>query len=85
MCVFSDSISGTVQKDTYVGDEAQSQRDILNLGYPIEQGIVYNWDDMEKVKFIFSYLFDPVYRMKCSALRFVVNSFLEHHSPNDDL
>ena len=32
-----------------MGEVAQTMRGVLKLHYPIEHGIVTNWDDMEKV------------------------------------
>ena len=39
---------GREQKNSYVGDEAQNKRGVLPLKYPMEHGIVANWDDMER-------------------------------------
>ncbi|KAH0765540.1 hypothetical protein KY285_001411 [Solanum tuberosum] len=36
-------------KHTYVGDEALVLRGLLVLKYPIEHGIVRNWNDMENL------------------------------------
>merc|ERR1712164_158999 len=36
-------------KDYYVGEEAQQKRGILLLKYPLEHGVITNWDDMEKI------------------------------------
>ena len=33
----------------YIGDDAQAKRGILKLRYPIQRGIITNWDDMEKI------------------------------------
>lgn len=57
-CVFPSMVgrprqesSGMVQQDKeiFIGDEAQQRRGVLKLQSPIEEGIVTNWDDMEKI------------------------------------
>ena len=40
---------GTEKKDVLIGQEAQEKRGILVMKHPIEQGVINNWDDMEKV------------------------------------
>lgn len=39
----------SAQSDTYVGDQACAKAGVLLLKYPMERGIVTNWDDMEKL------------------------------------
>ena len=54
------SLVGVEVKSEYIGDEAQKMRGVLNLKYPIESGIVNDWEDMEKV---WSYCFDNELRV----------------------
>jgi len=42
-------MAGAAEGDTFVGSKAEELRGILTLKYPIEHGIVTNWDDMEKI------------------------------------
>ncbi|KAK2949120.1 putative Actin [Blattamonas nauphoetae] len=37
------------EKECYIGEEAQLKRGALVLGYPIQKGIITNWDDMVRV------------------------------------
>jgi len=43
------SIPGLDQKDIYIGEEAISKRGALQVESPIKEGIIRNWEDMEKV------------------------------------
>jgi len=40
---------GVPKKEFFVGDDAMAKRGILTIRYPIEHGVVTNWDDMEKI------------------------------------
>ena len=40
---------GVACKEEYLGDEALQKRGMLKITYPIENGVVKDWDDMEKI------------------------------------
>lgn len=44
-----------------IGDRLYPMRNTLSLSYPIERGVVTNWDDMEQ---IWRYMFDQDLRIK---------------------
>ncbi|XP_041478471.1 actin-like isoform X2 [Lytechinus variegatus] len=52
---YKKSYSGVRTGETFIGDAIYKRREALSLNYPIEHGIVRDWDDMEK---IWHYLFD---------------------------
>jgi actin-related protein len=44
-------IMGVGEKDVYIGEEAHSLKDILDLNYPIEHGIITNWNNIVNFQF----------------------------------
>ena len=47
--VFSSVFGSHHLEDHKIDEEIRSKREILSLRYPIERGIITNWDDMEKI------------------------------------
>jgi len=46
---YKSAMAGVGQKDLYIGDEAVEKRGVLTLKYPVANGVVTDWDDMEKI------------------------------------
>lgn len=42
-------LAGALEGDTFIGSKAQELRGLLKINYPLEHGIVTDWDDMEKI------------------------------------
>lgn len=40
---------GIGTKDLYIGEEAQQKRGVLKISYPIESGIVKDWEQMQQI------------------------------------
>ena len=40
---------GADDKDCYIGEDAINKKGVLSLKYPLNNGIVKNWGDMEKI------------------------------------
>ena len=47
--VFPSIVGQNYQKHSFIGLEAQKRRPILTLTYPVERGIITNWDDIEQL------------------------------------
>lgn len=42
-------MAGSLEGETFIGRRAQELRGLLKIKYPIEHGIVKDWDDMERI------------------------------------
>ncbi|XP_071334459.1 uncharacterized protein [Trachinotus anak] len=46
---YEDVMNSSVEREIYIGHEAQHMRGVLALQHPIKNGIIRNWDEMEKI------------------------------------
>lgn len=42
-------LAGGLEGDTFIGNRAQELRGLLKIRYPLEHGVVTDWDDMERI------------------------------------
>jgi centractin len=42
-------MTGGLETDLFLGSQAEEYRGLLNIRYPMEHGLVKDWNDMEKV------------------------------------
>lgn len=43
------AMPGSDKKDFFIGEEATAKKGVLSLTYPLEHGVINDWNDMEKV------------------------------------
>ena len=43
------ALAGALEGDVFIGPRAQELRGLLKINYPLEHGIVTDWDDMERI------------------------------------
>uniref|UniRef100_A0A672Z986 Si:ch211-241j12.3 n=1 Tax=Sphaeramia orbicularis TaxID=375764 RepID=A0A672Z986_9TELE len=46
---YEEIMNSSAEREVYIGHEAQHMRGVLALKHPIRNGIIRNWDDMEKI------------------------------------
>lgn len=56
-------MAGALEGELFVGPKAEEFRGLLNIRYPMEHGIVTDWNDMER---IWSYVYSKVSVLDCS-------------------
>ena len=43
------AMAGALEGEVFIGQKAADLRGLLKINYPLEHGIVTDWDDMEKI------------------------------------
>ncbi|KAJ8397612.1 hypothetical protein AAFF_G00436110 [Aldrovandia affinis] len=46
---YEEIMNGNFERESYIGHEAQHMRGVLALKYPMKNGVIHNWDEMEQI------------------------------------
>uniref|UniRef100_A0A8C4RF85 Uncharacterized LOC114648438 n=2 Tax=Erpetoichthys calabaricus TaxID=27687 RepID=A0A8C4RF85_ERPCA len=46
---YEEVMNGTMERETYIGHDAQHMRGVLTLKYPVQNGVIKNWNDIENI------------------------------------
>lgn len=76
-------LAGALEGEVFIGQRAQELRGLLKIRYPLEHGIVTDWDDMEKIwQHVYTEelktLSEEVY--SCSSVALLIGSLLPYSS-----
>lgn len=71
-------MAGAIQDDLFIGRRAQELRGLLKIKYPMEHGVVTDWDDMERI-------WSWVYAEGLKALSEEVRCLVHQHITADSL
>jgi Actin len=63
-------LAGSLEGDVFIGQRAQELRGLLKIKYPLEHGIVTDWDDMER---IWQFVYNEELKTLSEEVSFVVN------------
>lgn len=72
-------MAGAVEGDTFIGRKAQELRGLLRLKYPMEHGVITDFDDMEK---IWSYIYSEELKTLSEEVR-IRRTAIRHHAEAD--
>lgn len=69
-------MAGALEGDIFVGPKAEEHRGLLSIRYPMEHGIVTDWNDMERIwNYIYSKVMLSNYRKTAQC-----HSLIQFHS-----
>ena len=67
-------MAGALEGDMFVGQRADDHRGLLSIKYPMEHGIITDWNDMER---IWTHIYGKVIIIMHTEYRVKSNVFIE--------